>query len=108
MVLHPPGTRVAFFSECSYSIIIATYKYVSIMANSLSTSLPGVTFSLRGNSIPTDGSGRVRITDIRDTNANALVCRSGIPTTAGGNWYLHPTEMSTNDDDRIGSDGVYS
>ena len=62
-----------------------------------------MTFSLRGDSIPTDGSGLVNITDIGDTNGNALICRSGIPTTAGGEWYLHPTQMSTNDGDRIGS-----
>ena len=65
-----------------------------------------MTFSLNGNSIPTDGSGRVRITDIGDTNGNALICRSGKAISSGGDWYLHPTEMSTDDDDRIGSGGV--
>ena len=62
-----------------------------------------MTFSLRGNSIPTDGSGRVRVTDIGDNNGNALICRSGkaISSTSGGNWYLHSTEMSTDDGDRI-------
>ena len=63
-------------------------------------------FSLRGDSITTDGSGLVNIIDIGDTNGNALICRSGIPTTADGDWYLHPTEMSTDDGDRIGSGGV--
>ena len=61
-----------------------------------------MTFSLRGNSIPTNGSGRVLITAIGDTNGNALICRSEIPT-AGGEWYLHPTEISTDNDDRIAS-----
>ena len=66
-----------------------------------------MTFSLNGNSIPTDGSRRVCVTDIGDTNGNVLICRSGIPISSGGNWYLHPTEMSTDDGDRIGSgDGV--
>ena len=71
-----------------------------------------MTFSLRGDSIPTDGSGRVLITDINptgDNDENALICRSEIDTftTVGGNWFLHPTEMSTNagpngdDGDRI-------
>ena len=61
-----------------------------------------MTFSLRDDSIPTNGSGRVLITAIGDTNANALICRSEIPT-AGGEWYLHPTEISTDNDDRIAS-----
>ena len=65
-----------------------------------------MSLSLNDNSIPTDGSGRVSITDIGDTNGNALICRSGIPISSGGNWYLHPTEISTGDGDRIGSDGV--
>ena len=58
-------------------------------------------FSLRGNSIPTDGSGRVNITDIGVANEDALICRSGKAISSIGNWYLHPTEMSTDDDDRI-------
>ena len=62
-----------------------------------------MTFSLRDDSIPTNGSGRVLITAIGDTNGNALIFRSEIPTTAGGEWYLHPTEISTDDDDRIAS-----
>ena len=60
-----------------------------------------MTFSLNGNSIPTDGSGRIRVTAIGDTNGNALICRSGIPISSSGYWYLHPTEMSTDDGDRI-------
>ena len=68
-----------------------------------------MTFSLRGDSIPNDGSGRVLITDINPnvdgSNEDALICRSEIPTvTQGdgvGDWYLHPTEMSTDDGDRI-------
>ena len=62
-----------------------------------------MTFSLNGNSIPNDGSGHVRVTTISDTNGNALICRSGKPVSRGGDWYLHPTEMSTDDGDRIGS-----
>ena len=67
-----------------------------------------MTFSLNGNSIPTDGSGRVRITDIGDSNGNALICRSGKAISSSGNWYLHPTEMSTDGGDRIvsGVNGV--
>ena len=61
-----------------------------------------MTFSLTGyDSIPTDGNGCVLITDIGDSNDNALICRSRIPISSGGDWYLHPTEMSTDDSDRI-------
>ena len=59
-----------------------------------------MTFSLRGISIPTDGSGRVLITDINpngDNNEDALICRSEIDTfdSPFGNWFLNPTESST-------------
>ena len=66
-----------------------------------------MTFSLTGDdSIPTDGSGRVRITDINPTGDNdkdALICCSEIDTFTSnfGNWFLDPTEMSTDDGDRI-------
>ena len=66
-----------------------------------------MTIFLSGISIPTDGSGRIRVTNIGNTNGNALICRSGKAISSNGNWYLHPTEMSTDDGDRIGSgDGV--
>ena len=64
-------------------------------------------FSLRGVSIPNDGSGRVLITDINpngDNNEDALICRSEIPVSeisGVGDWYLHPTHMSTDEDNRI-------
>ena len=65
-----------------------------------------MTFSLRGDSIPTDGSGRVLITDINpngDNDLDALICRSEINTftSNGGNWFLHPIERSTDEGDRI-------
>ena len=69
-----------------------------------------MTFSLTGyDSIPTDGSGRVLITDINpngDNNEDALICLSEISNTTVGDWYLHPTEMSTNEDDRINTSHV--
>ena len=58
-----------------------------------------MTFSLNGISIPTDGSGRIRVTAIGDNNEDALICRSGKAISSIGNWYLHPTEMSTDDGD---------
>ena len=63
-----------------------------------------MTFSLTGyDSIPTDGSGRVLITDIGNFDEDAFICRSerNDYTSYGGNWFLHPTEMSTATDDRI-------
>ena len=65
---------------------------------------PGVSFSLRGTSIPTDGSVQVLISHINPNGENdedALICRSEIPISGIGNWYLHPTQMSIDDDDRI-------
>ena len=75
-----------------------------------------MTFSLRGNDfIPTDGSGRVLITDINpdgDNNVDALICRSEIDTftatASGNNWFLHPTERSTDEGDRISNTGGWS
>ena len=78
-------------------------QYVSAIA----TLYIGVTFSLTGYySIPTDGSGRVLITDINPTGNNdddALICRSEIDTfdSEFGNWYLHPTESRIDEGDRI-------
>ena len=67
-----------------------------------------MTFSLTGyDSIPTDGSGRVLITDINDgdNNEDALICRSEIDTFTSefGNWFLNPTESRINERDRITS-----
>ena len=64
-----------------------------------------MTFSLTGyDSIPTDGSGRVLITDINpneDNNVDALFCRSENVTSQLGNWYLNSNQQSTEDGDRI-------
>ena len=57
--------------------------------------------TLRGNSIPTDGSLYILITDIGYSNEDTLMCRSGIPLSGDGKWYLHPTEMSIENDDEI-------
>ena len=56
------------------------------------------------DSIPTDGSGRVLITDINPNGINdedALICHSEGSISTVGEWYLHPTEMSTNASDKI-------
>ena len=69
----------------------------------------GVTLSLRGNSIPTDGSGRIVITDINpdgDNDEDALIClseRSFYFNSYGGDWYLHPTQQTMLDSVRIES-----
>ena len=60
--------------------------------------LIGVTLSLRGNSIPTDGSGRIVITDINPDGVNeedALLCLSELAINDVGNWFLHPTQQTT-------------
>ena len=60
--------------------------------------LIGVTLSLRGDSIPTDGSGRIVITDINpdgDNDMDALLCQSELAINDGGNWFLHPTQQTT-------------
>ena len=65
-------------------------------------------FSLRGVNISNTGDGRVLITDINpngDNTKDALICRSETPVsytrTRRGDWYLHPTQMSTDEADRI-------
>ena len=69
--------------------------------------LIGVTLSLRGNnSIPTDGSGRIVITDINpdgDNDVDALICRSQLHIINGGEWFLHPTQQTTDDSDKVQS-----
>ena len=64
-----------------------------------------MTFSLTGyDSIPTNGSGRILITDINHngvSDMDALICRSEIVTSQTGNWYLNSTKQSTEDGDRI-------
>ena len=80
-------------------LIMRHYKYYS--------GVLGVVLSLRGNSIPTDGSGRIVITDINpdgDNDEDALICQSELSTSVnGGNWYLHPTQQTTDHSDRIQS-----
>ena len=65
----------------------------------------GVTFSLRGDSISNTGDGHVLITDINPNKNGALICRSEILLSnirsRRGDWYLHPTQMSTDEADRI-------
>ena len=67
-----------------------------------------MTLSLRGNSIPTDGRGRIVITDINpdeDNNEDALICLSEVPIYSGnsGDWFLHPTQLTTESSVRIES-----
>ena len=80
-------------------LIIRHYKYYS--------GVLGVTLNLRGNSIPTDGSGRIVITDINpdgDNDDDALICQSEVSfSDINGNWFLHPTQQRTDDFDRIES-----
>ena len=71
------------------------------------SSQPGVEFLLRGDSIPTDGSGRLLITDISLHNGlnstsdeDALFCRATKDIAIArelniGDWYLEPDFEST-------------
>ena len=66
--------------------------------------LIGVILSLRGDSIPNDGSGRIVITDINptgDNNEDALICLSEMSLLSSGNWYLHPTQQTNDGSVRI-------
>ena len=65
-----------------------------------------MTLSLRGDSIPTDGSGRIVITDINPdgvNNVDALICLSELSLSVNGEWYLHPTQQTTENSDRVQS-----
>ena len=53
--------------------------------------------------IPTDGTGRILITDIGEGNSAALICVTDVPGASGSDWYLHPTSSSTDSADRIDS-----
>ena len=82
-----------------YLLIIRHYKYYS--------GVLGVTLSLRGNSIPTDGSVRIVLTEINpdgDNVEDALICQSELSTSVNGDWYLHPTQQTIDDSVRIQSD----
>ena len=62
----------------------------------------GVTITLRGDSI--DGGTHVVISEINpdgDNNEDSLICRSGIPISEHGAWYLHRTKMSIENSDEI-------
>ena len=67
--------------------------------------MPGLTLHLNVyTSIPTDGSGLILITDIGLVDAGALLCQSDVaPDGGNGDWYLHPTQLSTEEGDRIQS-----
>ena len=58
----------------------------------------GLMLTLNG-SIISNGS-HIRIADVGTTDNNALSCMSESFLT-GGTWYLHPTQLSTNESDEI-------
>ena len=70
-----------------------------------------MTLSLRGNSIPTDGSGRIVITDINpdgDNDEDALFCLSELYNISSrSDWFLHPTQLTTQNTND-GSDRIQS
>ena len=61
-----------------------------------------MTLSLNGEEISTDGSGRININDIPSftDDGDPLICQSNV-AIGNGQWYLHPTELTTEEQDRI-------
>ena len=53
--------------------------------------------------IPTDGSGRILVSNIGFDDTNALICHTDTPNPPSGNYYLHPSMQTTNGSDRIQS-----
>ena len=56
--------------------------------------------------IPTDGSGRVLISDIGPYNDDSLICQSDQATGGYGyssDWYYHPVNQTTIEEERIQS-----
>ena len=58
---------------------------------------------LNYDNIPTDGSGRVLISDIGEENSVALICITDDPGTSYGEWYYDPTSPTTDEAVRIQS-----
>ena len=51
---------------------------------------------LNYDNIPTDGSGRILITDIGEGNTNSLICVTDDPgTNSSSEWYYDPTSPTT-------------
>ena len=95
-------------SSLVYVYIYTVLKAYQIMYTLLLFILIGVTLILRDSSIPTDGSGRIVITDINpdgDNDVDALLCHSEmLGLSDGGNWFLHPTQQTTDGSVRIEGD----
>ena len=67
--------------------------------------LPGLEFLLNNISIPTDGSGRILVTDIKFKVPEVLICRSEAPIAGHIDWYVDPEDESATsiaDADKIG------
>ena len=57
------------------------------------------------DNIPTDGSGRILITDIFEVNADSLICVTDDPgTDISSDWYYDPTSPTTDPVVEIESD----
>ena len=75
----------------------------SLLSSTIFYIFPGLEFLLNNITIPTDGSGRVLITDSNFTGPGALICQS---SSLGGDreWYLDPEDenpTSTAEAERI-------
>ena len=73
--------------------------------------LAQLTLTRHGTSIPTDGSGRVLITDLNvvsTTNAtdpNAILCSLPGNMDINSDWYVHPDSSTTDEQFRV--QGIY-
>ena len=97
---------VAILVYYNYYYLVWSVHYYNVCTHCLY--YIGVTLSL-GDPITNDGSGRIVITDINpdgDNDDDALLCLSELPLDPSviGNWYLHPTQQTTETSIRIQSD----
>ena len=82
-IINPPRTKMSY--------------------NSIKIIHTGATLTLGGKSIPTNGVEHILITDINSTNTEALLCWSELShdEVGIGDWYLHPTQQSIENEDEI-------
>ena len=61
-----------------------------------------MTLILKKESIPTNGSKNIPITDIGNSNRDALLCQQESKLRyIKGDWYVHPTNQTIMDTDKI-------
>ena len=56
---------------------------------------------LNYDNIPTDGSGRILISDIGEGDTDSLICVTDDPGSSSSDWYYDPTSPTTEEAVRI-------